>query len=102
MVSPPAGMALYPPVPQPPLTYRLRIGVGPHDGGRVRRDIHDAGPLPHQLETAERGEQLEERRQVFLEQRDSAPLCIAAVGIGATTDDEFAAIGLAHVHVNHR
>src|SRR5579863_3440232 len=67
---------------------------------RIGRDVDDAGPLPHQLEAAERRKQVQCGAQRVLESGKRAALAVRRVGIGAAADQDFATVRLAHIAVH--
>src|SRR5690348_6867531 len=72
-------------------------GSEPHDGAGIRSDVHRAGPLAHELQAAEAGEELEGRGEDAACDVIAAALAIRVEHIGTPADDDPAPIALTHI-----
>ena len=70
------------------------------DRRAVGGHVDDAAPFPEHPHAAEDREDLADRRERVLDQRQAAALRVADVLVGARADDELALVGLADVGVD--
>ena len=69
-----------------------RTGVG--------AGIDDAPPVTQHAHAAENRKQLDDRREIILDDRETAPLPVTSERIDSGTDNEFALVGLTHIAVH--